>query len=51
MPLLSSGVKWQNKESLEAMQAVDELRKEADKSNERSLAIVQKSLFEGEEGE
>ena len=33
-------------EALEAMQAVDELRKEADKSNERSLAIVQKSLFE-----
>ena len=32
-------------EALEAMQAVDELRKEADKSNERSLAIVQKSLF------
>ena len=28
------------------MQAVDELRRETDKSNERSLAIVQKSLFE-----
>ena len=34
------------KEALEAMQALDELRKGADKSNERSLAIVQKSLFE-----
>ena len=33
------------------MQAVDELRKEADKSNERSLAIVQKSLFQDAEGE
>lgn len=36
---------------MEAMQAVDELRKEADKSNERSLAIVQKSLFQDAEGE
>ena len=32
-------------EALAAKQAEDELRKEADKSNERSLAIVQKSLF------
>ncbi len=36
---------------MEAMQAVDELRKEADKSNQRSLAIVQKSLFQDAEGE
>ena len=36
---------------MEAMQAVDALRKEADKSNERSLAIVQKSLFQDAEGE
>ena len=33
-------------EALAAKQAEDDLRKEADRQNERSLAIVQKSLFE-----
>ena len=36
-------------EALDVLQAEEELRTEADKSNERSLAIVQKSLFEDAE--
>ena len=38
-------------EALSAKQAEEELRKEIDKENERSLAIVQKSLFGEEEGD